>query len=404
MDSNIEIKKEDLFLYEDLRDKQSQYPQYVINLQNQLFSKNDVGSVLVNLQDMIILLIASSLFSVGSVLVNLQDMIECDKDKTVALLENLLSLVQNAKKDSNIRIDVGKLKSKSWSNYQSGFSAYIEIIKKHIENNRKYHPKRKKWKKYAAVADNIEYLVNKIDGTESLLQAFDHNVSRFIKVVLENSYFFDPAIVKQRHIDIMEKYNNNEKLPARWTETYKSSTDTKEEIKKLSKETDKILYYDHPVLIDKDGNSAVRELIEDKFGYTVSQGQKSIFQYYKISHIWGEAYNPLKFTNLWNIVLVPAWANDLLDKNYSRDKLIVTFKQVIKAICLKFYEMDELDWQFMNMPNYQDLDEQDYLTKLHNKEFKIKWIESKIESKKDFEEKGDKSSLGKIRSKTIKIN
>lgn len=382
MDSNIEIKKEDLFLYEDLRDKQSQYPQYVINLQNQLFSKNDVGSVLVNLQDMI----------------------ECDKDKTVALLENLLSLVQNAKKDSNIRIDVGKLKSKSWSNYQSGFSAYIEIIKKHIENNRKYHPKRKKWKKYAAVADNIEYLVNKIDGTESLLQAFDHNVSRFIKVVLENSYFFDPAIVKQRHIDIMEKYNNNEKLPARWTETYKSSTDTKEEIKKLSKETDKILYYDHPVLIDKDGNSAVRELIEDKFGYTVSQGQKSIFQYYKISHIWGEAYNPLKFTNLWNIVLVPAWANDLLDKNYSRDKLIVTFKQVIKAICLKFYEMDELDWQFMNMPNYQDLDEQDYLTKLHNKEFKIKWIESKIESKKDFEEKGDKSSLGKIRSKTVKIN
>lgn len=382
MDSNIEIKKEDLFLYEDLRDKQPQYPQYVINLQNQLFSKNDVGSVLVNLQDMI----------------------ECDKDKTVALLENLLSLVQNAKKDSNIRIDVGKLKSKSWSNYQSGFSAYIEIIKKHIENNRKYHPKRKKWKKYAAVADNIEYLVNKIDGTESLLQAFDHNVSRFIKVVLENSYFFDPAIVKQRHIDIMEKYNNNEKLPARWTETYKSSTDTKEEIKKLSKETDKILYYDHPVLIDKDGNSAVRELIEDKFGYTVSQGQKSIFQYYKISHIWGEAYNPLKFTNLWNIVLVPAWANDLLDKNYSRDKLIVTFKQVIKAICLKFYEMDELDWQFMNMPNYQDLDEQDYLTKLHNKEFKIKWIESKIESKKDFEEKGDKSSLGKIRSKTIKIN
>ena len=371
MDSNIEIKKEDLFLYEDLRDKQSQYPQYVINLQNQLFSKNDVGSVLVNLQDMI----------------------ECDKDKTVALLENLLSLVQNAKKDSNIRIDVGKLKSKSWSNYQSGFSAYIEIIKKHIENNRKYHPKRKKWKKYAAVADNIEYLVNKIDGTESLLQAFDHNVSRFIKVVLENSYFFDPAIVKQRHIDIMEKYNNNEKLPARWTETYKSSTDTKEEIKKLSKETDKILYYDHPVLIDKDGNSAVRELIEDKFGYTVSQGQKSIFQYYKISHIWGEAYNPLKFTNLWNIVLVPAWANDLLDKSYSRDELIVTFKQVIKAICLKFYEMDTLYWKFMKMPNYKDLHEQDFLTKYHNVKFKIKWISPKKDS----------LPLGKIRSKTVKL-
>lgn len=108
----MEIKEENLFLHEELHKKQDQYPQYVINLQNQLFSKNDAGSVLVNLQDMI----------------------ECDKDRTVALLENLLSLVKKAKKDSNIRIDACKLKSKSWSNYQSGFSAYIEIIKDHIKN------------------------------------------------------------------------------------------------------------------------------------------------------------------------------------------------------------------------------------------------------------------------------
>ena len=370
MDSDREIKKKDLFLYKDLGDIQKQYPQYVINLQNQLFSKNDAGSVLVNLQDMI----------------------ECDKDRTIALLENLLSLVKKAKKDSNIIINAGKLKSKSWSNYQSGFSAYIDIIKKHIEDNCKYHSKRKKWKEYASVADHIEYLVKRIDGTESLLQAFDHNVSRFIKVVLENSYFFDPTIVKQQHKDILKKYNNNEKLPARWTETYKSSTNTREDIKKLSKKTDTIRYSGHPVLIDNDGNSAVRNLIKEKFGYTVSQGQKSIFQHYKISHIWGDAYNPLKFTNLWNIVLVPAWANDLLDKNYSSDKLIVTFKQVTKAICLKFYEMNSLDWQLMDKPNYQDQYEPDFLTKLHNKEFEIKWIESP-----------EKDSLGKIRSKTVKL-
>lgn len=371
MDSDMEIKEENLFLHEELHKKQDQYPQYVINLQNQLFSKNDAGSVLVNLQDMI----------------------ECDKDRTVVLLENLLSLVKKAKKDSNIRIDACKLKSKSWSNYQSGFSAYIEIIKDHIKNKKCLPQNKERWKEYTDVADRIEDLAHRIDGTDSLMLALGHDILGFIHLVLENSYYFAPNIVRQRHDDINKKYDNDEKLPARWTETYKNSTNTKEEIKKLSKETDQIRYSGHPILIDKDGNFAVRNLIKDKFGYTVSQGQKSIFQYYKISHIWGEAYNPLKFTNLWNIVLVPAWANDLLDKSYSRDELIVTFKQVIKAICLKFYEMDTLDWQFMNMPNYKDLHEQDFLTKYHNVKFKIKWISPKKDS----------LPLGKIRSKTVKL-
>lgn len=148
--------------------------------------------------------------------------------------------------------------------------------------------------------------------------------------------------------------------------------------------------------IDKDNNYAVRSLIKNKFGYTVSQGQKSIIQYYKISHIWGEAYDHIKFTNLWNLVLVPAWANDLLDKSYSRNDLTVTFKQVIKSICLNFYQMKNLDWNsLMDMPLYKEQHENDMVVKLnlHGVQFNINWIEGIVSS-------GD---LGKIKKATVTI-
>lgn len=93
----------------------------------------------------------------------------------------------------------------------------------------------------------------------------------------------------------------------------------------------------YPVVIDSDGNKAVRDLIENISGYSVSNGIKSIFQNYKISHIWGRAYDPRYFTNLWNIVLVPAWANDLLDKNAVEGTLESKLKSTIMGICKALY-------------------------------------------------------------------
>lgn len=308
MNNNIEINKEDLFLYDALLAKQDQYPQYVINLQKQLFSKNGLGAVLANLQEMV----------------------EWDADKTVALLGNMLQLIKRVNQDSNVRIDAADLASKSWSNYQSGFSAYIEIVEDYIRNNPKTVSLNKtQWKLgYSEIADEAEILATRIDGTDSLLAEIGRDAMGFARLVLENSYFFDPKVVAFQHKDIKGAYMKNVKLPARWTETYKAQYPgkTKDQIKKQSETTNSITYKGHPVQIDKDGNSAVRDLIKNKFGYTVSQGQNSIFRYYKISHIWGEAFDPIKFTNLWNLVLVPAWANDLLDKSYSRNDLTVTFK------------------------------------------------------------------------------
>ena len=93
---------------------------------------------------------------------------------------------------------------------------------------------------------------------------------------------------------------------------------TKSEAISISK-NDKIFYKigDNyvPVLIDYDGNRNVRALINSESGRVISQGRNSDFKYATISHIWGNAFNPIFFTNLWNIVVVPTFLNPILDKS-----------------------------------------------------------------------------------------
>lgn len=90
--------------------------------------------------------------------------------------------------------------------------------------------------------------------------------------------------------------------------------------------------------IDIDGNRSVREKIKKMTGVTVSEGKDSILQNTIISHVWSRAYDPRYFTSLWNIVLVPAWANSLMDKE---DALSGTLASKMRAtymqICSELY-------------------------------------------------------------------
>jgi len=105
-----------------------------------------------------------------------------------------------------------------------------------------------------------------------------------------------------------------------------------------------------------------------------------------VIHRYSRAY-------LWNLALVPAWANDLLDKSYSRNDLTVTFKQGIKSICLNFYKMKSLDWNnLMPMPTYKDTHEKDMLANLHGEQFQINWIAASQNGK-----------LGTIKKATVTI-
>ncbi len=288
----------------------------------------------------------------------IEDALNLDKEKTLSLLENINLIIKKLYKNPgyNFKID-SSVSKKTLQSYNSGLNKYISFLRDIAPQT----SNRNKWlNKYGNEDKTIYALAHQVDGTDSLLHLL--NVSDyfdFARQVLSESYFFDPTDVGERFECLLHKYVNNEKMDARWTEIYlkKNPGKTKKEIKELSETTNDIVYEVEcktiPVCIDKDGNYAVRELIKDKTGHKVSSGKDSTFQFYKISHIWGNAYDPRYFTNLWNLVLVPAWANDLLDKTDSHDPLTITFQNVIKYVCFKHYKMARLNWSGigLNKPN-----------------------------------------------------
>ena len=201
-------------------------------------------------------------------------------------------------------------------------------------------------KKYKKIIKEMQDAYH-IDGIEALAEAMGgENI--LIKKAIAESYFFDPDSAINRHKEIVAGLSNNQELPARWSSdsgVYNQTVLTK----KAATNATGLQYKGMPVIIDKDGNAQVRSLIKGSTGYTVSGGISSIFQNYKISHIWGNAYDPRYFTNLWNLVLVPSWINDLLDKDEyaaGATPLVIKLKSTFKAICMQHYKMKGKSYDF----------------------------------------------------------
>lgn len=165
--------------------------------------------------------------------------------------------------------------------------------------------------------------------------------NEFIKLAIENSYFFSVDIVKKRQSELATLSQNKNQIPARKT-TKKDSgaSDYAQE------EKNGTFYYCEqkngvriPIEVDKDGNRKVRSLINSYVGYWAGNGKEnSNFVNYTISHIWGRAFDPRYFTSLWNIVLVPSWANTLMDKVPTNGSIESKLQTTIKKICSVLYK------------------------------------------------------------------
>lgn len=178
----------------------------------------------------------------------------------------------------------------------------------------------------------------KIDFLDELLALIRSTGITPEQYMIEHSLFFDKAVVDDAFNEMLTLYSKHQPLPVRKT-------------------TKKMLIYqvgnrnvwssvyenipDLDVVIDSDGNRKVRSLITNLTGETISQGVNSSIMFCKISHIWGEATNPLFFTALWNIVLVPAYFNDILDKNKGTHPFITKIKEIYKSICWTEYDVDK---------------------------------------------------------------
>ena len=237
-----------------------------------------------------------------------------------------------------------------------------------------------------SVRDSINKSQNpKVDGMDSLIEFVKEE--KFVKLAIESSYFFSPELVKKRVDEIANYICKKEEvdpafdkydikyLPAR----YSSKEDAEDGVHESVVEEGKVyfklqnaaqrlcvIYQEGARGKNKEcgantcgggnGNARVCQLINDRTGYALgATSDKKHFRNFIISHIWGHAIDPRYFTNLWNIVIVPAWANHLLDKD-EEGTLASTFKATIQKIITELYDFNNIDWASIQMtsPSYNN--------------------------------------------------
>lgn len=58
---------------------------------------------------------------------------------------------------------------------------------------------------------------------------------------------------------------------------------------------------------------------------------------YVISHIWPDTADPFYFSSLWNVVIIPAHCNDIMDKDPTLHPIVAAIQNLFRAICYKLY-------------------------------------------------------------------
>ena len=93
-----------------------------------------------------------------------------------------------------------------------------------------------------------------------------------------------------------------------------------------------------PIISDYDGNDFVRDAIHRYTGVWVCKNNKmNMLRNYKISHIWGRTYDPFYFSSLWNVVIIPAHCNDIMDTDPKSHHVVAAIQNLFRAICYLLY-------------------------------------------------------------------
>lgn len=275
----------------------------------------------------------------------------CTKKDLIDIVNILTRLMWYAHTTNNMSVkNKFGVTDKVLVNYTYALTAYEKYIESILCNSsRDKNQWSSQWK--PSFDSTIREIMGslRVDGNDSLFKLFNtgspssliggNEVSSFLKYVLPYCYFFDPNDAKDQHEQILKDIQNRKPVPARNSTSHIAGS-----------------CYGIRVKSDKNGNAPVVALIQDKTGYSVSKGEDSLFTNYKISHIWQNAWHPLYFTNLWNIVLVPAWANDILDKTKTQDIRTKHIIDTFREICIVHYNMRSSNFIFskyssQNYPN-----------------------------------------------------
>ena len=306
--------------------------------------------------------------------------IENDRLYVNALFEEWKAFIEN-KNQNNLKTVLNRL------SYLQKYRQFVETIAygKKILSKEDNEILNEIQNVLPSVRDSINNSQNpKVDGMDSLIEYI--STKQFIKLAIESSYFFSPSLVEKRFKEIKDYICKEQTkdikdpgvgerckvhyLPARYT-----AKEDANGVKIQNPGNGGLVFFMHnsqPLCIiyqenarkkDKEdcsentcgggnGNARVCQLIKRCTGYAL--GDKADERNFKnciISHIWGNAIDPRYFTNLWNIAIVPAWANHLLDKDETGtlgSKLKATIQKII-TVLYDFDNLDNLDWPLIQM-------------------------------------------------------
>ena len=305
--------------------------------------------------------------------------IENDRLYVNALFEEWKAFIEN-KNQNNLKTVLNRL------SYLQKYRQFVETIAygKKILSKEDNEILNEIQNVLPSVRDSINNSQNpKVDGMDSLIEYI--STKQFIKLAIESSYFFSPKLVKERVDEIKDYINMHKKvdpafsagnykvkyLPARYSEAnggHERDESAGEVYFKLPNASQRLCVIYQEGARGKNtkcggntcgggnGNARVCQLIKDRTGYDLgTTTNKKHFRNFIISHIWGHAIDPRYFTNLWNIVIVPAWANHLLDKD-EKGTLASTFKATIQKIITELYDFNNINWASIQMtpPSYNN--------------------------------------------------
>lgn len=219
------------------------------------------------------------------------------------------------------------------------------------------------------------------DGLDILINEFDSHGILLEKHMVENSIFICPDKVEEQMNDLKHLLRNqnqpnnyikkgNSKLPVRFSEDAANvkyldvfgndlrPVITKKRIgNKICKAQDVYTqiypgaippgvvpvspmadYRGVSIIIDYDGNDFVRTAIRRYTGVWVCENNRvNMLRNYVISHIWPSTADPFYFSSLWNVVIIPAHCNDIMDKDPKSHHVVAAIQNLFRAICYLLY-------------------------------------------------------------------
>jgi hypothetical protein len=179
-----------------------------------------------------------------------------------------------------------------------------------------------------------------IDGIDQLILLY-RNQDDFVEAFLASTLFIPPEIVYLRNQEMIELYKTGGKFPIRYSPSHHEALGISNKAEAITLTRDKearlSAYPAFNIKIDNDGNHENRRSIKKYLGQAISTGKNSTVKNYIISHVWGLASHPLFFSSLWNIVLIPAHFNYLMDKDPESHPVVKIVKERIQRKCVSIY-------------------------------------------------------------------